>query len=146
MNLEVVRSTVSGNKALGEGDLSVGGGISYTPAAGGTSSSSFTLENSTVANNLAKAEGGDGWGAGLLLQPIESAGGTIQQTLTNSTIAGNVAVGAAGLGGGIYMEPVISPRLPKWPSSLVADNTAATGRELPRLSAVASYLGARRCG
>ena len=126
VNLQIIRSTISGNRALGDGDLGLGGGVYFAPVAtGASSSSSFVLENSTVANNLAEAEAGDGWGGGLILQPAVNTGGSAPQTITNSTIAGNEATGAAGLGGAIYSEPG-SP-LPTVANSLVADNAAATG-------------------
>jgi hypothetical protein len=96
--LELVDSTVAGNRAPGGG----GGGI----FAGGPAT--FEIVNSTIEGNTA-----DG-GAGLLALDAEGA-------VRGSTIAGNTATT---IGGGIGASPAAVVTLER---SLVSENAAATG-------------------
>jgi hypothetical protein len=126
MPLEIVESTISGNRALGQDDYSFGGGIYFEPLASGAgTTSALTLENSTVANNLVQVDTGTALGGGVFLAPLVSTGGATPQTFTNSTIAGNDAAGMASEGGGVQVAQSGDP--PTAANIIVADNIAATG-------------------
>jgi hypothetical protein len=129
--LTIINSTISGNSAIGEFELSGGGG---GIAGGGT------IINSTIAGNHAALEGGGIDGGGTIINCTinnNSAGGGENYrpgigggidgggTITNCTISGNSVFGdpfkGGGAGGGIYSFGATIV------NSTVSDNTVAYG-------------------
>ena len=106
-NTTLLRSTIAGNSADGDG-----GGLFKGDTANGTSAS-FTIQDSTIANNTAGRSGG-----ALYSQwPV---------TVTNSTIADN----ASALGGAVRLRPFSTYFGTSWPdfeSTIIAGNTTGPG-------------------
>ena len=137
--LHVIKSTISGNQAIGgTSDGSYGGGIySY-----GT----VVIANSTIANNIAHgADGTDNAGGGVGGGIIHYSGSfTIVDSLIadNSAIGGNSSgsfYGGVGSGGGIYLGTAANTKIS---NTLIYNNQAVAGTSgIPSHSGFASGGG-----
>ncbi len=111
--LTVLNSTLTSNSA------SIGGGIqSYGEA---------TVRNSTFSGNSASSAD---YGGGAIYHEYGN------MVILNSTISSNTALGSEGSGGGIHNWGTVSIG-----NSLVAGNTASTGKEIHRRSGTFTSLG-----
>lgn len=108
-SLVVSSSTISGNTIEAPGNAQ-GGGIFIE-------SGSVAVTNSTIAGNV--VSGGDDHGRG---GGIYDSSTTL--ILSSSTIAGNHSTAPFGMGGGVYSEGT-----PEVSSTIIAGNTADTGRD-----------------
>jgi hypothetical protein len=126
--LSISQSTIAGNRALGDADVSLGGVMYYEPSANGPGTSvNMTIENSTLANNLARSSASDAYAGGMFLAAHASSGGAAVEHIMNSTIAGNEADGAlTSVGGGLYMG---GAGVPVVTNTIVANNMADPGTE-----------------
>ena len=126
--LTIIQSTIAGNRALGDGDVALGGSLYYEPTATGAgATTTFTLENSTVANNLARSLQSGAFAGGMSLGAHAVPGASAVENIASSTIAGNEADGATmSQGGGLDLGGIGVPIVA---NTIVANNKAEAGTE-----------------